>query len=134
MRGGVLVDSNVVLDVLTDDSQWSAWSSRALEDAAERGPIVINPAIYAEISIRFERLEELDELMAEFVFLDIPKAACFLAGKCFLKYRRGGGMKASPLPDFFIGAHAMIAGLTLLTRDRQRYRTYFPKLTVIAPE
>ena len=72
--------------------------------------------------------------MAEFVFLDIPKAACFLAGKCFLKYRRGGGMKASPLPDFFIGAHAMIAGLTLLTRDRQRYRTYFPKLTVIAPE
>jgi len=134
MSGGVLVDSNVVLDVLTNDPKWLDWSSRTLEDAAERGPILINPVIYAEISIRFERIEDLDEAMADFLYLDIPRAACFLAGKCFLKYRREGGVKASPLPDFFIGAHAMIAGLTLLTRDRQRYKTYFPKLTVIAPE
>ena len=134
MQGGVLVDSNVVLDILTNDSQWSAWSSQALEDAAERGPIVINPVIYTELSIRFERIEELDEAMAEFLYLDIPKAACFLAGKCFLKYRRGGGTKTSPLPDFFIGAHAMITGLSLLTRDPKRYRTNFPKLAVIAPE
>ena len=134
MHGGVLVDSNVVLDILTDDPKWSVWSSMALEDAAERGPIVINPVIYAELSIRFERIEDLEEAIAEFLYLEIPKSACFLAGKCFMKYRRRGGTKASPLPDFFIGAHAMVAGLTLLTRDHQRYSTYFPKLAVIAPE
>ena len=128
-----LVDSNVIIDVLSDDPKWSEWSSQALEDAADDGTIAINPIIYSEVSIRFTRIEDLDEALIDFAFLDVPRPACFLAGKCFQSYRRLGGAKVSTLPDFFIGAHAMVSGLTLLTRDAARYRTYFPKLNVTAP-
>lgn len=130
---GILVDSNIIIDVLTDDPKWSSWSSRALASAADAGPIVINPIIYTETSIRFDRIEMLDAALADFLLLELPRAACFLAGKCFLKYRRQGGTKTGTLPDFFIGAHAMVAGMKLLTRDVGRYKTYFPKLDVIAP-
>lgn len=133
MRSGVLVDTNIILDILTNDLKWFAWSARALEEAANRGPILINAVIYAEVSTRFDRIEDLDESLADFLYLDVPRAACFLAGKCFLKYRRSGGVRSSPLPDFFIGAHAMVGGLTLLTRDVKRYRTYFPKLAITSP-
>jgi predicted nucleic acid-binding protein len=130
-----LVDSNVLLDVLTGDPQWSNWSAGALEHAADDGPLVINPVIYAEISIGFTRIEDLDEVIpaADFVRAPLPWAAAFLAGKCFQEYRRREGAKRSPLPDFFIGAHAAVAGLRLLTRDAARYRTYFPRIEVIAP-
>lgn len=134
IHGGVLVDSNVILDILTNDQRWLMWSSQALEDAAEQGPIFINSMIYAEISVRFDRIEDLDESLVDFQYLEVPRAACFLAGKCFLKYRRSGGAKTSPLPDFFVGAHAMVGGLPLLTRDRGRYQSYFPKLKIIAPD
>jgi predicted nucleic acid-binding protein len=134
IHGGVLVDSNVILDILTNDQRWLMWSSQALEDAAEQGPIFINSVIYAEISARFDRIEDVDESLVDFQYLEVPRAACFLAGKCFLKYRRSGGAKTSPLPDFFVGAHAMVGGLPLLTRDRGRYQSYFPKLKIIAPD
>lgn len=130
-----LVDSNVLLDVLTEDSEWSAWSEQALADCAESSLLAINPLIYAEVSIRFERIEELEEALSEADFrrLALPWEAAFLAGKCFVRYRRRRGARRSPLPDFYIGAHAAVAGLTLLTRDSTRYRTYFPGLEIIAP-
>ncbi|MBA2458777.1 MAG: type II toxin-antitoxin system VapC family toxin [Gemmatimonadales bacterium] len=132
---GALVDSNVILDLLTADPRWFGWSSQALAHAAERVPVVINPIIYAEVSIRFERIEELDEALPPTMFRRdaLPWEAGFLAGKCFRSYRRQGGTRRSPLPDFYIGAHAAVAGLTLLTRDAARYRTYFPRLAMIAP-
>ncbi len=132
---GALVDSNVLLDLLTEDPGWFEWSSQALAHAAERLPVVINPIIYAEVSIRFERIEELDEALPPMMFRrdPLPWEAGFLAGKCFRTYRRQGGARRSPLPDFYIGAHAAVAGLTLLTRDAARYRTYFPRLAMIAP-
>ena len=130
-----LVDSNVLLDVLTEDSEWSAWSGEALADCAESSPLAINPLIYAEVSIRFERIEDLEDALREDDFrrLALPWEAAFLAGKCFVRYRRRRGARRSPLPDFYIGAHAAVAGLTLLTRDSTRYRTYFPGLEIIAP-
>lgn len=132
---GVLVDSNVLLDVLTEDPQWFPWSSSTLAQTAERAPLVINPIIYAEVSIRFARIEELDSALPPELFRrePLPWPAGFLAGKCFRAYRRRGGAKRSPLPDFFIGAHAAINQLTLLTRDAARYRTYFPRLEILAP-
>jgi predicted nucleic acid-binding protein len=132
---GILVDSNVLLDVLEDDPTWGEWSAARLAEAAERLPLIINPVIYAEVSIGFARIEELEEIlsMALFVRQQIPWEAAFLAGKCFVRYRRQGGIRNSPLPDFFIGAHAAVAGLTLLTRDVARYRTYFPTVRLIAP-
>jgi len=132
---GVLVDSNVLLDVLSEDPQWFDWSSNALAQSAESAPLVINPIIYAEVSIRFARIEELDEALPTELFRrePLPWAAGFLAGKCFQAYRQRGGAKRSPLPDFFIGAHAAINELTLLTRDAARYRTYFPRLNILAP-
>jgi len=132
---GVLVDSNVLLDVLSEDPQWFDWSSNALAQSAESAPLVINPIIYAEVSIRFARIEELDEALPTELFRrePLPWAAGFLAGKCFQAYRQRGGAKRSPLPDFFIGAHAAINELTLLTRDAVRYRTYFPRLNILAP-
>lgn len=132
---GVLVDSNVLLDVLTEDPAWFDWSSRALAESAERAPLVINPIIYAEVSIRFARIEELDEALPPELFRreSLPWAAGFLAGKCFQSYRKRGGIRRSPLPDFFIGAHAAIQELTLLTRDAARYRTYFPRVRILAP-
>jgi predicted nucleic acid-binding protein len=132
---GVLVDSNVLLDVFTDDAEWAGWSDAMLAEQAARAQLVINPVIYSEVSVHFDSLEELDEaLPSTWIRREpLPWEAAFLAGRCFLKYRRQGGARRSPLPDFYIGAHAAIAGLTLLTRDARRYRTYFPKLRVIAP-
>ena len=130
-----LVDSNVILDVATQDEEWFDWSGAMLSDAAERGPLVINLIIYAEVSTRYETLEALDEALPPDFYLraSLPWEAAFLAAKAFVRYRRRGGTKTGALPDFFIGAHAAIAGLTLLTRDARRYRTYFPKLRLIAP-
>ncbi len=132
----VLVDSNVILDIATDDAAWGRWSSDALARAADESALVINPLIYAEVSIRYELLEELEELLApEFFQRDrLPYEAAFLAGKAFVAYRRRGGRKRAPLPDFYIGAHALVSGYRLLTRDPRRYRTYFPTLEIIAPD
>lgn len=133
--GVVLVDSNVILDVLTEDARWLEWSAAALAHAAEGHVLVINPIIYAEVSVRFERIEELEEAVpATFFRRDpLPWEAGFLAGKCFLAYRRQGGHRRSPLPDFYVGAHAAVRAMTLLTRDATRYRSYFPTLSLIAP-
>ena len=130
-----LVDSNVLLDILTEDPTWYEWSSEALETRAERSVLVIDPIIYAKVSIRFERIEELEDALPTDMFRrdTLPWEAAFLAGKCFVRYRRRGGVKHSPLPDFYIGAHAAVAGMTLLTRDESRYRTYFPTLDILAP-
>jgi len=130
-----LVDSNVLLDIATQDSNWLEWSSDALESAAGEGELAINPIIYAEVSIGFDRIETLDEAIPPSVFrrVPLPWEAGFLAGKCFSRYKRQGGERRSPLPDFYIGAHAAVSGLRLLTRDPVRYRTYFPKLSLIAP-
>lgn len=133
--GGTLVDSNVLLDIITNDAEWSTWSAEALAAAARRGPLVINPVIYSEVSIGFTRIEDLDEAVpAEFYRRDeLPWAAGFLAGKALAAYRRRGGVRATPLPDFYIGAHAAIAGLSLLTRDAAPYRIYFPTVDLIRP-
>lgn len=121
--------------MITDDPRWGAWSSGALARCADAGELAINPIVYAEVSIRFERIEELDETLpeADFRRLPLPWEAAFLAGKCFLRYRRRGGARRAPLPDFYIGAHAAVSGLDLLTRDAARYRSYFPGLRVISP-
>jgi len=131
----VLVDSNVILDIATDDPTWGEWSGAALEKAANDSILVINPLIYAEVSTGFERIEDLEDLLPEDVFRrdDLPYEAAFLAGKCFLKYRKSGGARTAPLPDFYIGAHAAVAGYQLLTRDASRYRTYFPTVALICP-
>ncbi len=136
MMAGTLVDSNVILDVVTEDARWYPWSSSAIERCANEGPLYINPIIYAEVSIGFAAIEEVETaLPAEFfVRLQIPVEAAFLAGKAFLRYRKDRGPRTSALPDFFIGAHAAIAGLRLLTRDRRRYRTYFPSVVILAPD
>jgi predicted nucleic acid-binding protein len=132
---GTLVDSNVILDVLTEDEEWWDWSSSQLAESANHGMLVINPIIYAEVSARFERIEELDEALPPGYYrrVPLPWEAAFLAGQCFMKYRRRGGSRRSPMPDFYIGGHAAIAGLTLLTRDAGRYRAYFPTLRIVAP-
>jgi predicted nucleic acid-binding protein len=131
----VLVDSNVLLDLLENDLHWYDWSAEQLQKAADRAMLIINPVIYAEISIGFARIEELEAIVSPEIFQrrPLPWEAAFLAGKCFLRYRQQGGVRRSPLPDFFIGAHAAVEGLTLLTRDATRYRTYFPTLSLIAP-
>jgi predicted nucleic acid-binding protein len=133
--GDVLVDSNVILDVVTEDEAWWDWSSTAIASCAESSRLAINPIIYAEVSIGFARIEDLDEALAPPYFdrHALPWAAAFLAGKCFHRYRQAGGARRSPLPDFYIGAHAAVAGMALLTRDPRRYRAYFPKLRLIAP-
>lgn len=129
------MDSCVLLDVLEDDPIWFTWSAERLAECAESSPLIINPVIYSEVSIGFERIEDLDAVLPQEAFerRAIPWEAAFLAGKCFVAYRRVGGTRRSPLPDFFIGAHAAVEGLTLLTRDAARYRTYFPRLSLIAP-
>lgn len=131
----VLVDSNVLLDIFSEDENWFQWSSAALSDCAESMVLCINPVIYAEVSIGFMRIEELENALPNnyFTYTSLPYEAAFLAGKCFLRYRRAGGKKRSPLPDFFIGAHAAVEQMSLLTRDAARYRTYFPSLKIIAP-
>ncbi len=132
---GYLVDSNVLLDVLTEDRTWFAWSSEALARCANDGPLVINPLIYAEVSVGFDRIEELDDALGPSVFQrrPLPWEAGFVAGNVLLRYRRRGGAKTSTLPDFYIGAHALVEGLALVTRDATRYRTYFPRLSLVAP-
>ena len=130
-----LVDSNVILDVVTEDADWGDWSASMLAIAAQQGRLVINPLIYAEVACGFDRIEDLDEALPPQYFTrePLPWAAAFLAGRAFLSYRRRGGSRQAPLPDFFIGAHAGVAGYTLLTRDRRRYKTSFPKLKLIEP-
>lgn len=131
----ILVDSNVLLDTLTEDVNWFRWSSNALAEAAEDATLVINPIIYAEVSIRFERIEDLEEALPPNYFRRdaLPWEAGFLAGKCFAAYRRRGGLRRAPMPDFYIGAHAAVSGMTLLTRDIARYKTYFPRVRLISP-
>ncbi|MFZ4408729.1 MAG: type II toxin-antitoxin system VapC family toxin [Paracraurococcus sp.] len=131
----VLVDSNILLDLLTDDPRWADWSARALGGLAATAQLVINPIIFAEVSVRAATIEAADAAFPAAFFRrePIPWDAAFLAGKAFLAYQRRGGVRRSPLPDFFIGAHAAVAGYRLLTRDAARYRTYFPALDVIAP-
>lgn len=132
----ILVDSNVLLDIFTEDPRWFPWSSEQLRLCAEDHVLVINPVIYAEISIRFTRIEDLEDVLAASPIerRPLPWEAAFLAGKCFHQYRRRGGDRRSPLPDFFIGAHAAVAGMMLLTRDAARYRTCFPRLRLITPD
>ena len=132
---GVLVDSNVILDVVTEDEVWLGWSAERLETLAERHVLIINPIVYSEVSVGFDRIESLNAALTPELFKrqSLPWEAAFLAGKCFLEYRRAVGTRRSPLPDFYIGAHAACCGLTLLTRDARRYRRYFPKLALVAP-
>lgn len=131
----VLVDSNVILDVVTDDPRWGRWSSENLAHWANETELVINPIVYAEVSIGFRAVEEVDAVLAADVFRReaLPWEAAFLAGKAFLSYRRRGGPRLAPLPDFYIGAHAAVRAYRLLTRDPARYRTYFPQIEVLAP-
>ena len=131
----VLVDSNVILDVFESDPHWLEWSTTVLERLSASHRLVINPVIYAEVSIGFVHIEELEDALraGRFVLEETPREALFLAGKAFLAYRRRRGPRASPLPDFFIGAHAAVRGLPLLTRDSTRYRSYFPRVRVIDP-
>ncbi len=131
-----LVDSNILLDVATGDPTWADWSSQALEAAANESPLVINALIYAEVSIGYERIEQLEQAIPSGTFRrePLPYEAAFLAGKAFLKYRRRGGQRTSPLPDFYIGAHAAVSGFRILTRDSRRYRTYFPTVEIISPK
>jgi predicted nucleic acid-binding protein len=131
-----MVDSNVLLDLASENPMWTAWSAEAIERAANRARLVINPVIYAEVSIRYSRIEDLDDALSAMLFEReaIPFEAAFLAGKVFLEYRRRGGPRGSLLPDFLIGAHASVAGYHLLTRDVGRYRTYYPGLVLINPQ
>ena len=131
-----LVDTNVLLDVVTDDPDWAEWSIAKLEEVSLQGALVINDVVYAELSVRYDRIEDLEGMlhMATIEVVPMPREALFLAGKVFLQYRRSSGSKTGVLPDFFIGAHAAVSGLPLLTRDAGRYRTYFPTVELIIPE
>lgn len=132
----ILVDSNVIIDVLTRDPSWRDWSEMALSDAADRDEIAINPIIYAEIASGFNTIADLDRHLGVNLFrrLQLPYEAGFIAGRAFVEYRRRGGVRTTPLPDFYIGAHAAVSGLILLTRDARRYATYFPKVRLISPD
>jgi predicted nucleic acid-binding protein len=131
----VLVDSNVILDVFTEIEPWFSWSSAALAEAASHSRLIINPIIYGEVSVHFTDIADYDDALSasDFAREALPYDAAFLAGKAYLAYRERGGSRRSPLPDFFIGAHALVRGYTLLTRDAPRYRTYFPRLELVAP-
>ena len=133
---GVLVDSNIILDILLDDPNWADWSEKALADASQSSTLYINQIIYAEVSIAFEKIEELESALHQggIQLLEMPKEALFLAGKAYLRYRQGKGAKQSPLPDFYIGAQAAVLGMDLITRDEGRYRTYFPTVRITCPE
>jgi predicted nucleic acid-binding protein len=134
-RPATLVDSCVLLDVITGDQQWADWSAGQIAAAVDAGRVVINPLIYAEVSVGYQTIEELDELLParDYEREPLPYLAGFAAGKAFVRYRRGGGDRRPPMPDFYIGAHAAVAGYRLLTRDVRRYRTYFPTIDIIAP-
>ena len=128
-----LVDTNVLLDIITQDIAWFSWSESALRQAAERSTLAINPIIFAEVSMKFDRIEDADAALVDFAREALPYEAGFLTGKAFLAYKSRGGSKRAAMPDFYVGAHAVIGRMTLLTRDAARYRTYFPGLTIIAP-
>jgi predicted nucleic acid-binding protein len=132
---GILVDSNIILDVFLDDPDWADWSESRLEKFSAITKLFINPIVYSEVSIGFKRIEELESVLnrAGFQMLQIPKEALFLAGKAFLQYRKNRGTKRSPLPDFYIGAQAAVLEMDLITRDESRYRTYFPTVKLISP-
>ena len=131
----LLVDSNVLLDVFEDDPVWADWSETMLETYSAEYVLCINPIIYAEISVGFQRIEEVEAALGGcgVRMLEIPREALFLAAKLFLDYRKCKGMRTSPLPDFFIGAHAAVADLELLTRDPSRYRSYFSTIQLVCP-
>lgn len=131
----ILVDTNVLLDVVTGDPKWADWSQNQLEAAALTKALAINPIIYAELSVRYDNIEEVDAMLeaTRIVVSEIPREALFLAGKAFMRYRLRGGTRTGVLPDFFIGAHAVVLGVPLLTRDARRYADYFPKLELLAP-
>jgi predicted nucleic acid-binding protein len=131
---GVLVDSNILLDIATSDPKWGLWSEGAIAACAEHVSLIINPIIYAEVSIGYTTVEALNTALSIKIYEReaLPWEAAFLAGKCFLTYRRRGG-KTSPISDFYIGAHAAVGRLALLTRDAARYRTYFPNLEILSP-
>ncbi len=130
-----LVDSSVILDIVTEDANWTRWSEEALARARDEGDLLINPIIYAEVSAGFDRIEDLDDVLpaADFQREPLPYEAGFLAAKAYLAYRKRGGIKRSPLPDFYIGAHAAVRGCRVLTRDVARYRTYFQRVELMAP-
>lgn len=132
----LLVDTNVLLDVLEDDPNWAEWSLRQLRAQSQVHELVINPVIYAELSLAFDSVQALDATLAGmgFAFEELPRPALFLAGRAFVRYRREGGTKGNVLADFFIGAHAAVAGCSILTRDAQRYRNYFPRVPLVTPE
>lgn len=132
----IFVDTNVLLDIVTDDPTWADWSIGQLENASLGGTLWINDIVYAELAVRYDRIEEVDALLdqAGLELAPVPREALFLASKVFTRYRKAGGTRTGVLPDFFIGAHAAVSGLPLLTRDVARYRTYFPTLTLIAPD
>lgn len=131
-----LVDTNVLLDLVTDDPNWADWSIAQLEAASLNGPLLINDVVYAELAVRYDRVEDLEVFVDEagLAMAPMPRAALFLAGKVFTQYRRSGGSRTGVLPDFFIGAQAAVNELPLLTRDVGRYRTYFPSLKLITPD
>jgi len=131
----ILIDTNVLLDIATADPLWLPWSEKEFRAASDEGPIAINPIIYAELAPAFASAAHSDQWLDPYIFhrLPLPYAAGWLAAQAFLKYRRSGGLKTSPLPDFYIGAHAEVEGHTLVTRDPSRYRTYFPNITLVCP-
>jgi predicted nucleic acid-binding protein len=133
---GLLVDSNVILDIFLDDPNWADWSESALANYSIHTTLYINSIVYTEVSVGFGKIEELESALHKggFQMLEIPKEALFLAGKVYLKYREIKGIKRSPLPDFYIGAQAAVLGLDLITRDITRYQTYFPTVRLICPE
>lgn len=134
MAFGTLVDSNVLLDLFTDDERWADWSAAQLARAFDAGPVVINPLIYAELSVGFDQIEALDDALPDRIQReDLPWDAAFLAARIYVQYRRDGGTRRSPLPDFYIAAHAAMTGRALLTRDRPRHLTLLPSLAVISP-
>ena len=131
----ILVDANVLIDVAMDDPVWADWSQEQLDRAVDEDAAAINDVVYAELSVRYQNGTELDGMLEQFG-IDLaptPRQALFLAGKAYQRYRASGGIRTGVLPDFFIGAHALVAGITLLTRDATRYRTYFPGIRLIAP-
>jgi predicted nucleic acid-binding protein len=131
-----LVDTNILLDIATNDPRWLQWSLQQLDAAAIRGPVLVNAVIYAELAVGYVRIEDLDKTLSDvgLEFAEMPCPALFLAGKVFQRYRDQGGTRTGVLPDFFIGAHAAVARMALLTRDLRRYKTYYPTVTLIAPD
>lgn len=131
----ILVDTNVLLDIATNDANWADWSIKQLDAATVRGPVVINAVVYSEFSVGYDRIKDVERLLkdVDIGWADVPREALFLAGKAFQQYRRQGGSRTGVLPDFFIGAHAAVSGMILLTRDPARYRSYFPTVGLISP-